>query len=207
MGPKTPVSSWLGIKPACRRLDITPFRLDQLIAEGELVAMKDFYGRRRVDPAGVELLRSRMQAGLKHVAKAPAAGGAAGKAQARAFKMFSEGKPSREIVIETELGPDAVLELRRKYATMGGDLLVSARYLEELRDLLDWRSAATEVELMKAIRAGQRRAFARGQEVTAETDKHTTEGESSGNIDGGTAGEDRRTHEEKPGVLRGAPRG
>lgn len=206
VGPKTPVASWLGLKPACRRLGITPFRLNQLVAEGELVAMNDFFGRRRFDPAGVELLRARMQAGLKHVAKAPAPGSGGGKAQARAFKLFAEGLPSRQIVIETELAPDVVVELRRKYAAMGGDLLISGRHLEELRDVLDWRGSTNEIEFMKALRARLRNAFARGQAVAAEPANHTTEGESSGNIDGGTAGEGGRDHEEKPASIRGDPR-
>jgi hypothetical protein len=203
MPAATPVSSWLGGKAACRRLGVTLFRLNQLVAEGELVAMVDFWGRRRYDPAGLELLRARMQAGLKVAAKTPAAGGAAGRAQALAFKMFAEGRPSRDVVIETQLAPDTVVELRRKYATMGGDLLVSARQLEELRDLLDWRGQPTDAELLKAIRARLRQAFARGQAVAAEPAKHTTEGESSGNIDGGAAGEGRRAHEEEPDSLPG----
>jgi hypothetical protein len=203
MPAATPVMSWLGGKAACRRLGVTLFRLNQLVAGGELVAMVDFWGRRKYDPAGVELLRARMQAGLKVAAKTPAAGGAAGRAQALAFKMFAEGRPSRDVVIETQLAPDTVVELRRKYATMGGDLLVSARQLEELRDLLDWRGQPSDVELVKAVRARLRHAFARGQAVAAEPAKHTTEGESSGNIDGRAAGEGGRAHEEKPDSLSG----
>jgi hypothetical protein len=203
MPAATPITSWLGGKAACRRLGVTLFRLGQLVAEGELVAMTDFWGRRRYDPAGVELLRARMQAGLRVTAKTPAAGGAAGKAQALAFKLFGEGRPAREIVVETGLAPDTVVDLRRKYASMGGDLLITARQLEELRDLLDWRGPANDVELMRAIRVRLRSAFARGQAVAAEPAKHTTEGDTSGNIDGGAAGEGGRAHEEKQDPLSG----
>lgn len=174
---------------------------------GELVSAKDFFGRVRYDPAPIEQLRSRMRAGFAQAMKAPAAGGAVGKAQARAFKLFAEGRPSREIVIETELAPGVVQDLRRQYAEMGGDLLISPPVLADLRDVLDWRGEATERALVNAMRARLRAAFQRGLTAAADPPNHTNEGESSGNIDGGTAGPGGGAEAAGEGALRVDPRG
>lgn len=174
---------------------------------GEIVAARDVFGRRRYDPASVEMLRARMRAGFKQAAKAPAAGGAAGKAQALAFKLFAAKKSLRDIVIETELGPAVVQDLRRQYAAMGGDLLISGPVLEDLRDVLDWRGEATEHAMMKALRARIRRAFTQGQTVAAEPSNHTNEGESSGTTDGGAASASTGFEPASTGSVRVDPHG
>jgi len=177
------------------------------VKTGELVSAKDFFGRVRYDPAPIEQLRARTRAGFAQATKAPAAGGAAGKAQARAFKLFAEGRPSREIVIETELAPAVVTDLRRQYAEMGGDLLISGPVLEELRDVLDWRGSATDRALLGAVRARMRASFERGLTAAADPPNHTTEGDRSGNIDGRAAGEGGGSEAAGQGALRGDPRG
>jgi hypothetical protein len=204
------MAGWLTQTPAARRLNVTPKRLEQLVKDGQLVAATDFYGRRRYDPAPIELLRARVQAGFTQTAKAPAAGGAAGKAQARAFKMFAAGKQQREVVIETELAPAMVLELRRQYAAMGGDLLITAPVLEDVRDVLDWRGEATERGFLWALRARIRRAFAEGSTVStgaAAPPNHTNDGGTSGNIDTGTAGEGNGSDAAGEGSVPRDPRG
>lgn len=181
---------------------MTVKRLDKLVASGELVATKDFFGRKRYDPAPIEQLRARAQAGYKQATKAPAAGGGAGKVQARAFRLFAEGKPSRDIVIETELAPGVVQDLRRQYAEMGGDLLISGRVLEEFRDVLDWRGDATDRALLVAVRARLRSSFQRGLTVAAAPPNHTNEGESSGITDSRAAVESGGAQAAGEGSLR-----
>ena len=199
------MASWLTQTPAARRLGITVKRLEQLVSEGELVAAVDFYGRRRYDPAPIELMRARIRAGLKQAIKAVPAGTGSGRAQALAFKLFSEGRPSREIVIETQLAPGVVLDLRRQYAVMGGDMLIPPDVLEEIRDMLDWRGEASPHAFMKAFRARLRRAFAQGQTAAADPPNHTNEGESSGNIDTGAAGTSGGAQPPSEGFVRSDP--
>lgn len=201
------IASWPTQTPAARRLGVTVKRLEQLVRTGELVSARDFFGRVRYDPAPIEQLRSRIHAGFKQATKAPAAGGAAGKAQARAFKLFAEGKPSREIVIETELAPSVVQDLRRQYAEMGGDLLISSPVLEDLRDVLDWRGAATERALLLAVRTSKRASFERGLAAAAVPPNHINEGESSGESHTGSGGKGRGSQATGEGALRLDPRG
>jgi hypothetical protein len=201
------MASWLTQTPAARRLGITVKRLDQLVAEGDLVAAVDFYGRRRYDPAPIELMRARIRAGFKQATKLPAAGGAAGKAQAHAFKLFSEQRLIREVVIETELAPSVVQDLLRQYAEMGKELLITHAALQDVRDVLDWRGEATEKGLVLAIRARLRRAFNDGQNAAADPPNHTTEGKSSGNIDTGATGTSGGAGRAGEGLVRGDPRG
>jgi hypothetical protein len=177
------------------------------VKEGQLVSARDFSGRTRYDPAPIELMKARQAAGYKQAVRAPRPGGGAGKAQAAAFRMFAAGQPLREIVISTELAPAVVLDLRRQYASMGGDFLISAPGLEDLRDVLDWRGEATERGLLTAIRARVRRSFEQGQTAAADPPNHTTERDTSGNIDGGSAGEGGGSESTGEGALRVDPRG
>lgn len=199
------VSTWMKPASAARRLGVTRFRLNQLAAAGELVAKRDFYGALRFDPQPVEALRQRVDAGTAQVQRISRVGRmhGDGKAHAKAFRMFSEGAEPRVVVIETELTTTVVLDLRRQYAEMGRDFVLAAPDLAELRELLDWQGEATPRAFFHALRAKMRKQFERGQAVAAETDKHTTEGTSSGNIDAGTESKNRRAHEKGGAALRG----
>jgi len=199
------VSSWLKPAAAARRLSVSRFRLNQLASAGELVAKRDFYGALRFDPRPVEALRERVNAGTAQIERLNRAGRAAGdgKAHAKAFRMFAEGAPSRLDVNENELTTTAVVDLRRQYAEMGRDFVLGALELEEVRELLDWQGEPTTRGFFAALRARLRHQFERGQAVAAEISKHTTEGDTSGNIDSRAEGEDRRAHEKGGASLRG----
>ena len=47
-----------------------------------------------------------------------------GELAARAFELFDEGRPEREVVRELRVPPDMVRELKEKWGGMGGDDLV-----------------------------------------------------------------------------------
>jgi hypothetical protein len=205
VAPRNEVSSWLKPAAAGRRLGLSLFKLKRLADAGDLVASKDFYGALRFDPVPVETLRRRMDAQGK-VAERPSSPGrprtATGRDHARVFRLFGEGRELREIVMECELTTDTVVELRRQYAELGRDLLVSPKGLVELRELLDWTTEPTERNLLAAVAARNRRQFERGMKAAAETDNHTTEEETSGKLDPRAAGPSRRAHEKSKGSLR-----
>jgi hypothetical protein len=198
------ISTWLKPLAAARRLGVSPSRLRQLADAGELASAKDFHGALRFDPYPIEQMRRRLDAGGKQIARqtsSPRAGD--GKAHAKAFRMFEEGRPSRDVVIECELTATAVVELRRQYAELGRDFLVSASGLAELRDVLDWRGEATEANLLAAIQRKVRESFERGQMLAAEPDKHTIEEETSGKPNGRAKGGGGGAHAEIEATLRG----
>jgi hypothetical protein len=117
---------------------------------------------------------------------------AMGAAHAKAFKMFGEGKDSRDVVIACELEAPAVVELRRQWAEMGGEFTIGADTLAELRDLLDWRGSPTERGLVLGLRRRLREQFDRGVQVGSDRSKHNETEDSSGENDG-IDGKDKRT--------------
>lgn len=176
------ISAWPKLTQTARRLGISTGQVKKLAERGELVAAGDYYGHQRFDPAVVEQVRRRLESGGKNARAAAGTPRTAGDgpAHARAFRLFGEGRTPRDVVIECELPVATVAELRRQFAEMGRDLLISARELEELRDVLDWRDDATPAKLIRAISARLRSSFERGQAARPEDgSKHTTEEKSS----------------------------
>lgn len=198
------VSSWLKPAAAARRLGVSSFRLRALAAAGELTAKRDFYGALRFDPRPLEAMRERVSTGQKQIERLNRGGRGAGdgKAHALAFRMFAAGDPPRDVVIATELTTTAVVDLRKQYAEMGRDFVLTAPQLEELRELIDWQGEPVPRGFFLALRARLRQQFERGQAVAAEGSKHTTEGDTSGNIDAGAAGQSRRSDEKSRAPLR-----
>lgn len=204
------MSSWMRPGAAAKRLGLSLFKLKRLADAGDLVAAKDFFGALRFDPVPVETLRRRLDA-QGQVAARPSSPGrprsATGKDHARVFRLFGEGRPLREIVIETELTTDTVVELRLQYAELGRDLLVSTKGVQELRELLDWSTEANERNLLAAVVARNRKQFERGMQAAAEPDNHTIEGDTSVKPHPREASARRRPDEKSEGVLRRDPQG
>jgi hypothetical protein len=77
-----------------------------------------------------------------------------GEIAARAYDLFEEGKPAKEIVRELRITSDAVRELREKWGDDGGDdLVISPSAKEALEKVVGRFDSVTElVELVVALK-------------------------------------------------------
>lgn len=137
-------------------------RLENLESRGEVHSEHDFFGKRRFNPSELDAIKRKLDRPTLSPARARAP--VSGKAAATAFRMFGQGSELRAIVLELELTPDQVTDLRLKYAQMGRDLLVSPAELEQLRELLDWKGD-TGAGLVKRINERLRYQFDRGRQT------------------------------------------
>lgn len=141
-------------------------RVKKLEGAGLLHPQRDFLGRRRFDPTELDAVKQRSTP-AKAAPPARARHAIAGATAARAFRMFGEKKSLREVVLELEVAPDDALDLRRRYADFGADMLVAAAELEKLRELLDWQGE-TAASLVVAVNQRLRRQYLRGREEAAQ---------------------------------------
>jgi hypothetical protein len=69
-----------------------------------------------------------------------------GELAARAFELFDEGRPEREVVRDLRVPPDMVRELKEKWSGMGGDdLVISPTAKEALERALGSFNSVTEL--------------------------------------------------------------
>jgi hypothetical protein len=178
------IGGWLTLSDVARRLSLPRKRVLELEKAGELYARNDMFARPRFDPAKVEIFRRKLERPPNPDPRARPT--VSGPLAAKIFRMFGEGAELRRVVLEVEVAPDVVLNLRRQYADMGRDFLLSPAGVAELRELLDW-TGNTEASLIARVNERLRRQYDRGRKagITESAENHKQNGVSSGrNVDG-----------------------
>lgn len=146
----------------------------------------DAKGRERFEPKSLLEIKGRLDESRKKKglgwARTP------GDISAESFLLFEKGADIRQVVREIRIVAEEAKKLQTEWAELGGDLVLRAAEVAELRDLLDWRES-TPASLIQAVSRRLRAQFARGQQSILDeyAEKQSTEG--------ATSGKDRRTDE------------
>jgi hypothetical protein len=188
------IQGWPNRRTVVRALGITPKRLADLVAIGELTPTRDFHGRHRFDPVQVTSLRKRLE--RPPGPRAPRSVRPTGAVCAAIFRAFEDRVEPRELVKTFEVTPEVIARLRREYAELGRDLLVPPAQLLELRELLDLGGEITARALVGAVAERLRRQYQSGRasglaEVRKPETKDVSSGKRYDEEDGGTDGRRR----------------
>ena len=172
-----PTRLWLLRKQAADFLEISPAYLRELAQESQIRTLPDAKGRERFDPKSLIAIKGRLDESRKK--KGIAWARSPGDLSAEAFLLFNQGADLRRVVTELRIVAEDAKKLQADWLEIGGDLVLRAAEVEELRDLLDWREA-TAASLVQSVGRRLRAQFARGQQTIldehAAADKQHTEG-------------------------------